>query len=416
MRIRAVSVAVLLATQVVGSASGAPLEEAPQCFGNEPTIVGTPGDDEIRGTPEPDVIAGFGGDDVLLGGDGDDVLCGGTGDDDIFGGPGDDGLVADAGRDRVYGEAGRDFLTEVTESGGSLLGGPEMTDESKDLLSGGDDIDWITPEGGDDVVIGGSGLDIVDMLWVFGPVEVDLNKGFASSQNGGTDELRSIEGVMGGFYNDRLLGDDSSNWMAGLQGSDIVDAGGGSDLLWAGIDGAILNGGADQATDTVAVALSEPALIDLAEGSVSSMKFADPHPPDRVITVENAVGTSNNDILLGDAFDNGLYGSGGDDWVHGGPGDDLLRGDGPIRLPFLPEWRTGGGGDRLDGGPGTDHIDGGPKKDECVNGETVTSCESEQRSSNDVRSIGGLAFPGAGSSPWWWLRVRELSFHPDQFV
>lgn len=57
------------------------VEAAPLCFGRQPTIVGTPGDDVLRGTSGNDVIVGRGGDDTIKGLRGDDRLCGGAGDE-----------------------------------------------------------------------------------------------------------------------------------------------------------------------------------------------------------------------------------------------------------------------------------------------------------------------------------------------
>lgn len=64
----------------------------PTCDGQEATIVGTEGNDDLVGTDGPDVIVGLGGHDTIRGGEGDDVLCGDDGADHVFGGPGNDHL------------------------------------------------------------------------------------------------------------------------------------------------------------------------------------------------------------------------------------------------------------------------------------------------------------------------------------
>ena len=398
----------------------APVEEARQCFSAVPTILGTPEDDVLRGTSGDDIIAGFGGADTILGRGGDDILCGGTGGDEIYGGPGNDGIVTDAGPDRAFGGPGFDYITEVTEStGGSFLLRPVMHDESRDVLDGGAGIDSLSPEGGDDIVVGGPGRDSVDMLWVWDPALIDLAARFAMSESGGTETLRSIEGARGGFRNDTVLGDDSTNWLFGGLGADHVDGRGGSDVLFAAMEGARLVGGDDQAPDTVMVALSEPSLIDLTKGSVGSMEVTHAHVDDVLVGIENAVATDHDDIVIGGPLDNVVTGRAGNDWVHGGTGDDVLRGDGPIELPGYRPIRSAGGGDRLDGGPGTDHLDGGSHDDECVNGETVTSCESEQRASRtSVPAADNVSvpWPGPGMPPWWWLRVGELALHAHERV
>src|ERR687888_1503553 len=63
------------------------------CFGQAPTILGTPGDDVLPGTSGPDVVAGLGGNDRIRGLRGLDRICGGPGDDRIVGGRGWDRLA-----------------------------------------------------------------------------------------------------------------------------------------------------------------------------------------------------------------------------------------------------------------------------------------------------------------------------------
>lgn len=60
------------------------------CNGKTPTIVGTPGNDNLRGTSRADVIQGLGGNDTISGSGGNDTLCGGEGTDYCDGGSGTD--------------------------------------------------------------------------------------------------------------------------------------------------------------------------------------------------------------------------------------------------------------------------------------------------------------------------------------
>jgi len=90
----------------------------PECDGQQFTILGTLGPDDLDGTDGDDVIVALDGDDTIDAGDGRDVVCGGRGADTI-----------DAGTapDTVFGDAGDDVL-----SGGN---GP-------DVLDGGDGVDF----------------------------------------------------------------------------------------------------------------------------------------------------------------------------------------------------------------------------------------------------------------------------------
>ena len=158
--------------------------EGPECFGQPPTMIGTPGNDVLIGEENTaDVIMGLGGNDLirgssdingvtapgdrLCGGSGNDYIRGGVGEDriqggrnaddvdgsfgydvitqggpgsdsvedcdseytggvrQIRGGPGDDYLCVDVDRFRMYGERGNDELVDLTcSSEGEMFGGP----------------------------------------------------------------------------------------------------------------------------------------------------------------------------------------------------------------------------------------------------------------------------------------------------
>ena len=68
------------------------------CEGEEATIVGTPGNDNLAGTPGDDVIVGLGGDDTIAGLGGNDKICG---EDDRSSSVGDDHMFGDSGNDEI---------------------------------------------------------------------------------------------------------------------------------------------------------------------------------------------------------------------------------------------------------------------------------------------------------------------------
>ena len=121
----------------------------PLCDGKPATIVGTEGDDDLRGTNGDDVIVGLGGHDLIKGRGGNDTLCGNGGRDTLVGGPGDD------------------------------------------VLRGGNGYDWV-----------GYGLAPIG-------VTVDLDSGVATGW--GTDQLGSIESVLGSAFDDHLIGNSGRN-------------------------------------------------------------------------------------------------------------------------------------------------------------------------------------------------------------
>lgn len=78
------------------------------CNGLKPTIVGTPGNDNIKGTRNKDVIHSLGGKDIINAGSGNDVVCGGEGQDVLKGEGGSDSLDGGASTDSCDGGAGTD--------------------------------------------------------------------------------------------------------------------------------------------------------------------------------------------------------------------------------------------------------------------------------------------------------------------
>jgi Ca2+-binding RTX toxin-like protein len=143
------------------------------------------GDDLIDGGPGIDIIFGAGGDDVILGGDGNDDLFGGSGNDVLIGGNGNDMLFGQAGRDLLIGSADEDLLS-AGDGEDILVGGSTDYDGYNDFnsIAGIDAImtEWtstssfstrvsnlaallnvstITDDDSTDIILGGSGRDLV---------------------------------------------------------------------------------------------------------------------------------------------------------------------------------------------------------------------------------------------------------------
>jgi Ca2+-binding RTX toxin-like protein len=82
---RLLSPLIALAVLAGGVSSAAGQQPAPNCLGDTPTILGTPGNDTLVGTAGRDVINGLHGNDTIDGGAGPDVICGADGDDTLMG-------------------------------------------------------------------------------------------------------------------------------------------------------------------------------------------------------------------------------------------------------------------------------------------------------------------------------------------
>ena len=353
-----------------------------RCFGVKATIVGTADDDVLRGTPEADVIVALDGDDEVYALGGRDAICAGSGDDLADGGPGSDLVAAGDGTDRSFGGAGSDFVAEDhAHSSLADIG----TDASDDSFSGGRGDDLIADDPGEDALDGGPGSDTFFGLSSLDPLVIDLRNGHVITI-AESNTLTSIENAIGSMSADVVFGDEKENALTGFLGADVVSGAGGADILFATVDGDVLDGGGGRTSDAVFALVSEGVQANLEEGTVSGAAGA----PDRMLGVEDFLGTAKDDVIVGSGADNRLYGGGGDDVLEGLAGDDSIVGDSPFAPwidlgPWKREFRPRGD-DTLDGGEGNDLLDGGPLTDDCKSGERVRRCESIGREAPSLRA------------------------------
>lgn len=293
------------------------------------------GDDNanvLRGGDDDDELEGRGGADILDGGSGRDTAsylgAGGItvsladpsrntghalGDvfisiENLIGSEGNDSLTGDGGRNSLSGRGGNDFL------------------------SGGGDDDTLDGDTGDDTLEGGAGRDALrggaDSDTAFygnatAAVAAWLVADEAAVKNAGEavgDTYTSIENLTGSRFNDTLAGDGEAN---------VLDGGAGNDLLIGGAAGDRLVGGdgVDTASYQNAQASVTVSLLDPSRNTGDALG-------DTYDSIENLLGSSNDDLLEGDGRSNLLEGAGGRDTLIGR-----------------------GGGDRYDGGEGVDTVD-----------------------------------------------------------
>jgi serralysin len=217
----------------VAIAMGADIEDARGGSGAD-TINGNALANWLRGEAGNDTINGLNGDDVLSGGDGNDVISGGegfdringnagadtanggNGDDWVVGGKDDDRLFGDAGNDIVNGNLGNDVLYGGT--GNDILRGGQ----GDDVLSGDEGDDWLSGDRGDDNITGGLGADIV---YSFAGAGLDLITDFNRSQG---DRIQLDAGQAFNLYQSGT--------------SAIIDLGGGTQIILAGVNISALTG------------------------------------------------------------------------------------------------------------------------------------------------------------------------------
>jgi Ca2+-binding RTX toxin-like protein len=247
-------------------------EGAPTCQGKPATIVSNAA--TITGTKAPDVIVAGPGDNTIHGEGGNDLICGGDGNDTIDGERGVDSIYGEGGDDTIEGERGSD----------NLDGGP-----------------------GDDKVMGGRGSD-------------DIEGGEGSDL---------VEGEQGNDHVDGGGGD--KDIVEGSQGDDTLEGGAGNeDVIIGGPGNDKIDGGPGEHDIADYASTGGGVTIDLATQSVTGAEG------EHLTGIEDAIGGSGNDTLIGSPESNRL---------DGGPGNDHLE--------------AAGGGDSAFGGPGTDQCTGG---------------------------------------------------------
>ena len=286
--------------------------------GND-TVFGNDAANVLNGYAGNDVIFGYGGNDTLIGGDGNDTLDGGTGTDILVGGNGNDILL------------------------------PGITF----LQTGLDQVD------------GGAGTDTISFAGKVTGVQVDLTTGSATDlpiNNFGQIQtpvtILNVENATGGNGDDLLIGNAGVNVLSGGAGNDTLRGGAGRDTL----DGGAGSDTADYSDKSTAIT------INLTTGVAPDA--------DRLISIENVIGTALNDTMTGNAEANRFDGGSGNDQIFGLAGNDTLNGqDGDDALfGGLGNDIIGGGfgngglfgeagNDQIYGGEGNDYIEGGDGDD-----------------------------------------------------
>ena len=178
-----------------------------------------------------------------------------------------------------------------------------------DVVNGGDGDDTIVGDGGDDRLIGGPGADVIE----------------------------------GGLGNDRVFGGEGLNRLFGDEGADLIFGGSDVDTIFGG-------DGADQVFP-----LGGDDVVNLGDGGLPGA--TDPADADLVL------GGTGNDVLSGGLGLNIFYGGDGEDQVTGGDGENRMHGQNGSDSLI-----SGAGNDYLAGQLGDDTISGGDGNDYIIPG------------------------------------------------
>jgi len=243
--------------------------------GTEQGMMNASGFENLSGSIFDDNLTGDSSNNVIAGDVGNDSLAGGAGDDTLYG----DGRTAPD----THGVGGSGPITTYTDA---VSLDPSLVD-GNDTLEGG---------AGNDLINGGGGSDTASYEHNGGPVDVNLQFGFADeyASDGATylstDTLVSIENATGSAFDDSLNGNGAANVLSGLSGTDFIQGQGGNDTIYGGDGDDTLRGDAG----------------------------------------ENSLAVSGDDIVYGENGNDNLRGGLGNDQLYGGANNDLLRGNGGV--------------------------------------------------------------------------------------
>jgi len=230
------------------------------------------------------------------------------------------GVVADlAISTNNAGDADGDTYTSIEYLEGSVFDDILAGDAGINTLAGLAGNDVLEGRGGVDIIDGGDGSDTASYSSDTAGVTVSLLTNLGSGGDAAGDQLTNIENLSGGSGNDTLTGDSGDNILTGNAGNDTLTGGAGADSLVGGTG-----------TDTADYAQSTAPVV-VALTAVSGVTQSGDAIGDAFDSIENIVGSTFGDHLVGSSVANEL---------RGGTGDDLLEGL--------------GGADNLVGGAGTD--------------------------------------------------------------
>ena len=387
---------------------------------------GGDGDDYIDGRGGSDTLYGDGGDDTIIGGagnddieggDDDDDLSGGAGNDNIFGELGDDTLSGGSGTDTLDGGAGRDrFDITGDDDTTDVIGGETGTDVDTIAFDDGTTSSGVTVTfSGDEIgsyAFDGSsaGGDFSEIEAIIGTDYADLIDASASSTDqvlvGGTGDGGDV--VIGGSGDDVIYGDEVASDPISITSGNYSVTSNGYTVTAQNVSGGAMTApdvanigtyyggfGANGTISDSDSAVSAQTGFDKASGLSENVTITfDDDVQDLSFSFEHLYTSSFGEVGHWAVYDDGVLVSEGDfseDGAGSGAGTIDLSGIGPIdQIVFtailqtdgtdgsdymltdvtftsVPE-ATGGGDDILSGGAGSDTIYGQGGEDRITGG------------------------------------------------
>ena len=348
----------------------------------------------MLGGNDNDLLIGGSGQDFLLGSTGNDTIRGAGNDDDLFGGSGNDVLLGDRGNDTIQGQSGSDLMiwnngdgSDVMEGGADndtvQVNGADGAGDDFSIDPNGSRVNFqrnnlglfsldigttenldVNGQGGDDVIVGSTGLAALG-------INLDLDGGEGNDLligGDGADVLR------GGNGNDTLIGSRGNDVKLGESGNDLIvwNNGDGSDFIEGGADNDTVQvNGADGAGDDFSIdpngsrvnfQRNNLGLFSLDIGTTENLDVNGQGGDDVIVGSTGLAalginldldGGEGNDLLIGGDGADVLRGGNGNDTLIGSRGNDVKLGESGNDLIV---WNNGDGSDFIEGGADIDTV------------------------------------------------------------
>ena len=359
------------------------------------------GIENLIGSAYADRLFGSRFSNTLTGGDGDDRIVAGVGNNTVEGGAGADTLDGD---DDVYAAtpSNADTLSYESSTGGVTIdlsrqyavpgatneqradhyavgtGGDASGDKFRGFehVTGGMGNDRLTGDGWNNILIGGTGADILDggspQVTGAGP---DGQFGTADDVRTGADssDVVSYAGSAAGVtitFSVRRINNEDVHIGAGLggdaQGDRLLNI---ENVIGSAHDDMFIASNLNQTFDGGANAMDDPITPNVDESKDTDTLSYEKLPAALggvTITlqrIENFIGSQSDDDVTGTAEANRIETGAGEDTLNGGAGADILDG--------------GAGGDTINGGDGNDLIIGGGGADSINGGGHVHAADGQ---------------------------------------
>jgi len=280
---------------------------------NVENLIGSAKDDSLTGDANANRLEGGAGNDWLEGGAGGDVLIGGAGNDTAAYATAGAAVTASLLNPAINaGDASGDSYTDIENLTGGAYNDTLIGDVADNRLDGGAGDDVLQGGAGADTLIGGDGNDTASYSTGASAVVANLANAADNTGDAAGDSYSSIENLVGTNFDDTLLGNDVANRLSGGQGNDLLIGGAGGDTLDGGLG-----------IDTVSYASSRGAV---SANLLSGQGVGGDAQGDRLIGIENLIGSAQDDTLVGSGVANRLEGGDGNDLLDGGAAADTLIG------------------------------------------------------------------------------------------